>query len=279
MTTESEPEREAPLGRAGRGRRQRPEGEVPRLASAGFLALLRDGRVPHAGRAELLRGVIVPKPAPSADGVALLVGLQERLEEASRAWAARLAAAAQGAQGAAASSGGFVPPAGVEALPLVPLGPDLALRPDLAVLARPAKWSGGPGPVERLRASGGAPPEAVVVALELRPAAERGSTAGRGRRAAGGARPVAGEGGPVAGARRPLDRAAAAVALAQDERLAAYALAGVREVWVLDLVRGWTEAYRAPWGGSYRSRTLWYPGEEVPIAALGGAVVESLELA
>ncbi len=57
----------------------------------------------------------------------------------------------------------------------------------------------------------------------------------------------------------------------------AYARVGIREVWLLDLERGWTEAYRTPWAGAFTSRTLWYPGEEVPLAALGGAGVLALE--
>lgn len=61
-----------------------------------------------------------------------------------------------------------------------------------------------------------------------------------------------------------------------DERLARYASARVREVWLLELERGWVEALRAPWAGRYRSRTLWYPGEAVPIAALWSVAVEAL---
>lgn len=61
------------------------------------------------------------------------------------------------------------------------------------------------------------------------------------------------------------------------ERLAGYAAAGVREAWVLDLREGWTVAYRSPWGGAYASRTLWYPGEGVPVGALPGRSVATLE--
>ncbi len=61
------------------------------------------------------------------------------------------------------------------------------------------------------------------------------------------------------------------------ERLAGFSAAGVREVWALDLVEGWTVRYRSPWRGLYRSRTLWYPGEELPLTALGGAGIEALE--
>src|SRR5690606_34423439 len=53
------------------------------------------------------------------------------------------------------------------------------------------------------------------------------------------------------------------------ERLAGFSAAGVREVWALDLVEGWTVRYRSPWRGLYRSRTLWYPGEDLPLTALG----------
>jgi hypothetical protein len=60
------------------------------------------------------------------------------------------------------------------------------------------------------------------------------------------------------------------------ERLTRYASAGMREVWLLELERGWVEALRAPWGGRYRSRTLWYPGEAVPVAALWSVAVQAL---
>lgn len=60
-------------------------------------------------------------------------------------------------------------------------------------------------------------------------------------------------------------------------RLAGYAAAGVRELWVLDLCAAWTDSYRSPWAGSFQSRTLWYPGEGAPIAALPGVQVEALE--
>lgn len=62
------------------------------------------------------------------------------------------------------------------------------------------------------------------------------------------------------------------------QRLLGYAGAGVREVWSLDLCQGWTVRYRSPWGGVFRSRTLWYPGEEIPVAARAGHSVETLDL-
>lgn len=65
--------------------------------------------------------------------------------------------------------------------------------------------------------------------------------------------------------------------LAQPERLARYAAAGVREVWLLDLRRGWIESLRSPWRGEYRSRTLWYPGESVPISGLATVSIEALQ--
>ncbi len=61
------------------------------------------------------------------------------------------------------------------------------------------------------------------------------------------------------------------------ERLAGYAAAGVGELWSVSLCAGWTVRYRSPWAGRYQSRTLWYPGEGVPVAALSGAPVEALE--
>ncbi len=57
------------------------------------------------------------------------------------------------------------------------------------------------------------------------------------------------------------------------ERAPLYAAAAARELWLIDVRRGFTEALRAPWRGLYRSRTLWYPGEAVRIGALGLEVV------
>ncbi len=64
---------------------------------------------------------------------------------------------------------------------------------------------------------------------------------------------------------------------AAQERAAGYAAAGAPELWLLALCRGWTVRYRSPWAGSFASRTLWYPGEAVPVAALGASHVEALE--
>ena len=63
---------------------------------------------------------------------------------------------------------------------------------------------------------------------------------------------------------------------AQQTRLASYATAGAREVWLLDTRRGWVESFRSPWRSEYRSRTLWYPGESVPVSALSDVAVEAL---
>lgn len=62
----------------------------------------------------------------------------------------------------------------------------------------------------------------------------------------------------------------------QHDRLARYATAGVREVWLLDVRRGWVESFRSPWRREFRSRTLWYPGELVPLASLPEVSVEAL---
>ena len=59
----------------------------------------------------------------------------------------------------------------------------------------------------------------------------------------------------------------------QGERAPLYAAAGVRELWLLDAARGYTEVLRSPWRGLYRSRTLWYPGEAVRPLALELEVV------
>lgn len=60
---------------------------------------------------------------------------------------------------------------------------------------------------------------------------------------------------------------------AHEVRAPLYAAAGVRELWLLDVVRGYTEVLRAPWRGLYRSRTLWYPGEPVTAMSMGVEVV------
>lgn len=52
-----------------------------------------------------------------------------------------------------------------------------------------------------------------------------------------------------------------------------YAAAGAKELWLLDVSRGWTEVLRSPWRGLYRSRTLWYPGEVLAVPQLGGIEV------
>lgn len=52
-----------------------------------------------------------------------------------------------------------------------------------------------------------------------------------------------------------------------DHALAWAAAAGIPEAWRIDEERGWTEVFRAPWDGRYRSRTLCLPGEAiVPLA-------------
>lgn len=61
------------------------------------------------------------------------------------------------------------------------------------------------------------------------------------------------------------------------ERVARYAAAGVRELWCVSLCWGFTVRYGSPWAGRFRSRTLWYPGEALPVAALASARVEALE--
>ena len=59
-------------------------------------------------------------------------------------------------------------------------------------------------------------------------------------------------------------------------RLPLYAAAAVKELWLVDLGRGWTEVFRSPWQSRYRSRTLWYPGEAMPVQQLGAAQIEPL---
>ena len=55
----------------------------------------------------------------------------------------------------------------------------------------------------------------------------------------------------------------------REQRVPLYASAGARQLWLLDVTRGWTEVLRSPWRGAYRSRTLWYPGEALRLDALG----------
>lgn len=62
----------------------------------------------------------------------------------------------------------------------------------------------------------------------------------------------------------------------QHARLARYAAAGAREVWLLDVRRGWVESLRSPWRSEYSSRTLWYPGESVPVSTLTDVAIEAL---
>ncbi len=63
---------------------------------------------------------------------------------------------------------------------------------------------------------------------------------------------------------------------ARVDRVALYGAAGARELWLLDTARGWTEVLRSPWRGVYRSRTLWYPGEAIRLAALSGPEVVAM---
>lgn len=235
------------LGRAGRKSGGRSEGPGPHdqeprlLVAAGFIALLRSGVVPDVGRAELLAGRVVSLPRLVPVQAVTVLNLHARLVAALGPWALTVGAGVP-----------YTPPADALTRPLVGLGPEDLLRPEIAVLARPARWLEKRGPLaaprERAMAGESVGAEGVVLAVEL---------AGYGGRAQD---------------RQRTERVVTA-------RLSAYARAGVREVWLLDLDRGWTEAYRAPWSGAFRSRTLWYPGEEVPLGSLPGVAVEALELA
>jgi len=235
------------LGRGGRRRGSGParasghERRPSLLAAAGFLAHLRSGAVADVGRAELLAGRVVLLPRLLPAQAAAVLGLHARLGVALGPWAQAATATA---------GGGYAPPAHALTRPLLGLGPEDLLRPEIAVLARPARWlderEALGAPRERALAGESLGVDGVVLAVEL-------AMAGR-----------------HAGERSRTEEAVTA-------RLAAYARAGVREVWLLDLRRGWTEAYRAPWSGSFRSRTLWYPGEEVPLSSLPGVAVLALE--
>lgn len=55
------------------------------------------------------------------------------------------------------------------------------------------------------------------------------------------------------------------------EKLPRYAEAGVREVWILDVDARQLGVYLEPVHGSYRQRTLYYPGETVAPSAFVGS--------
>lgn len=200
------------------------------------MALLRGGGLPDPAATELVAGRVRALPTLAAAEAEAVLALRSGLALAL----VRREAGAPGGE-----RPGRIPE--VRLRPLVRLGPDDMLRPELALLAplerrgatrahgRTSRSGPPPAPLaERLGGAGAAPGE-VLLAVEL---------------------------------------AAAAPA-----RLGAYARAAVREVWVLDLERSWTEAYRAPWTGAFTSRTLWYAGEEVPVGALPGLGVEALPFA
>ena len=137
---------------------------------------------------------------------------------------------------------------GVEVLPWAPLrlGPVDLVRAALALL---------PGPAFEARRSDGG--------QSRHPSKDPGSTPG-----------IGGSHDPAAAL---LVVETVTTATGQPQRLARYAAAGARELWLLDVRRGWVESLRSPWRGEYRSRTLWYPGESVPISALHTVSVEALE--
>lgn len=181
----------------------------------------------------------------------LVGGLMRKVEPlrgagatAIRGLGVRLAAAAERAEALrSAESPGVGWRLEVVARPLVRLGPEDVLRPSLALVRRAAPSSHA-GAAQRLGAGGSLDPGEVALAVEVPPEA-------------------------------PARRRGGAEALVV-RRLSAYARAPVREVWLLNVERGWVEAYRSPWGGAFRSRTLWYPGEEVPVTAAPGLAVEAM---
>lgn len=54
------------------------------------------------------------------------------------------------------------------------------------------------------------------------------------------------------------------------------AAADIPEAWLIDRTRGWTEVYRAPLDGTYRARSLCYPGESIHPLALPRAPISPL---
>lgn len=59
--------------------------------------------------------------------------------------------------------------------------------------------------------------------------------------------------------------AARSTALGQ---VALAAAAEIPEAWLIDAEQGWTEVFRAPYDGRYRSRRLCYAGESIRLLAL-----------
>lgn len=128
------------------------------------------------------------------------------------------------------------------------------------------------GPTDLLR-----PDLALLVDAELVPAASDRTWSGRERHGSQNDRSVApGLGGSHDPAAALLVVEVSRGRVSLEQRLPLFAAAGVRELWLIDLQQGWTEALRSPWRGVYRSRTLWYPGERVPVVALAGVMVEAL---
>ncbi len=197
-----------------------------------------------AARSELWFGAVVARPPRRSAEASLLAALREGLEDAL------LTCTAAGSENGPVEGTPYIGRVEVAALPLLRLGPELVLRPELALLARHRRWGPGPAPGELVSAGAGLAAEGVVLVVEL------------------------GADGQ-SGARRPERGGPGQRSASLEGRLSAYAVAGVREVWSLDVDRTWTVAYRSPWGGAYRSRTLWYPGEAVPVTGLNNVAVET----
>jgi Uma2 family endonuclease len=58
----------------------------------------------------------------------------------------------------------------------------------------------------------------------------------------------------------------------QGERLLAYALGGIPEYWIVNLVDGQVEVYTGPSPSGYQSRQIFSPGHEVPVFLCGNEI-------
>jgi Uma2 family endonuclease len=58
----------------------------------------------------------------------------------------------------------------------------------------------------------------------------------------------------------------------QGEKLLAYALGGIPEYWIVNLVDGQVEVYTGPGQAGYQSRQLFGPGQEIPVVIDGNEI-------
>src|SRR5690606_23914026 len=223
----------------------RPAWDKSAMTVAAFLAHLRAGGLIAGPRAELVAGAVQPPARLSPRDTATLLRLEQSLRSAmaGHGGQAVMTAAVEGSRSAPFHLR-------LERFAALRLGPGDLLRGDLVVLFDTTYTATRPSPVDPAAA---------------RPSATGPSAMGPSRPRP----PTVPSGANLGGSHDP--RAAAFVVEAvrgrssREQRLPLYAAAGVRELWLLDVGRGWTEVFRSPWRGLYRSRTLWYPGEPMPL--------------